>query len=298
MSNHIFMPCSIIDEYLQTPDESERRKREPHRYWPSQASIAIQSQYGGEQIIGKCHRAMYYNLTDVPETNPIDARGRRILSIGKMIEQQEIEWAESADIHMSHNVKFEHTIDHMTISGEVDAFYKDPKTNETIGIEYKTGYGYLFHAQVFGNTRRKGFPKAEHLLQVMLYLDHYTDVPYFIIIYIDRGDMTKMEHVVSLSKGDSPEDRFAIINGLASRKYTMNQIYTRYRRLDNHVSNNILPPRDFELAYSKTKTEAMWLNKDLSKKKYEDFKKKNIYPGDWQCRYCPYLHVCWEKEQS
>lgn len=289
----MFAPISIIDQHISQVSEERTEERTLHRYWPSQASISYTNEKGEKQIVGKCARAVYYQIMGERESNPMDARSRRIVTMGKMVEQQEIEWSKKAGIYDSSNVKFEHSIPGgITVAGEVDAFYRSPKTDKVVGIEYKTGYGYQFHAEVFGNTRHTGVPKKEHLLQVMLYLEHFSDIPYFLIVYIDRGDMTHVSHKVALCRSSDPTKCIALVNDKAFELFSISRIHKRFQELDVCITQKTIPNREFELFYSDEKVEKLWKSGDLSEKKYKDHK-KGKRAGHWACRYCQFMKTCY-----
>ena len=150
----------------------------------------------------------------------------------------------------------------------------------------------MFGSDVMGNTKKAGKPKPEHLMQTMLYLNHFEDVPYFSIVYIDRGDMTKGEHQIELFKASDLNKRFAIVNGEPQLEFSIGKIYQRYLSLDQAVQRKDPPPRDYTIRYSADQVTTLTSAGRLSKTKQEDFKKGKLV-GDWQCLYCSYRTKCW-----
>lgn len=277
--------------------------RQPHIYWPSEASATYNDQYNIQRVLGKCLRAAFYSILGFEKSNPIDPRGIRILTLGKLVEQAEVNWAKEAGLWWGNNVKFRNQTGNITISGEVDMFIRRPD-RKIEGLEYKTGYGYLFQSEIFGNSRKFGYPKPEHLMQVMLYLDHYSMIDDFAIVYVDRGDMQRAEHRVSLkpmsTEFGAEEDKEAVVtsfirdrnNVVTEGRFTLNDIYRRYMELDSSIENAVVPARDYEVIWDSDIVEREYSIGNLSKSKFEAWKKKGKPVGDWQCLYCSFANVC------
>jgi hypothetical protein len=58
------------------------------------------------------------------------------------------------------------------------------------------------------------------------------------------------------------------------------------------LSDQFLPPADFEYRYSAEKIEALYKKGAIGKKKYADWKKTGSIVGAWQCRYCAHKLAC------
>lgn len=289
--------AQIVEKRFQ--EENDPRDR--HRYWPSEASIAYTDEHGVRRILGKCIRAVAYSALGVQRTDAIDARGLRIMHMGKIIEACEQQWAKDAGLWWGSNVKFRHRVGHMTISGEVDMFIRRP--DGTIeGIEFKSGYGYFFESEIFGNTRKFGYPKPDHLMQVVLYLDHYDQVETFGIVYVNRGDLSRAEHRVSLVQQENGDKTIRVItrakdkvNDIVDERFTVNSIYQRFMELDNYLNDDTIPPRDYSIQWDNATIEREWGFKNISKSKYDKWKSRKQPIGDWMCRYCSYVNLCYNE---
>jgi len=288
------MWTDYIDAYLFAPDKVEPRS--PIRYFPSEASM-INPILG---LIGACNRKCYYSIMGVQPANPIDPTGRRVLYSGKMIEVREINWAKQANIYKDNSVKFTNIVGKIKISGEIDAVFHTPEDLITLeGIEYKTGSGDYFKGEVYGTPlwgkTKVAVPKADNLLQVMLYLDYFNkpnQSPYilkrFTLIYQDRAcsKPTHHEHTVELAP-----DGGAIVNGSPWPMFNVNGIYQRYNELNSYVEKNEVPPMDYKNYLSQADLKEMYNSGELSKARYlSNLKKQN--PMNWHCEYCSYRDRC------
>jgi len=250
------------------------RKREPHVFWPSEASIKV-----GSDVVGKCHRASFYTYMGVPATNPIRPESIRKMESGKSIEKNEHEFAKKAGILIANNVKARKTFQNgIIISAEIDAVY-GYNEKEYI-IEIKSFGGYYAKKSIFGNTKIKGMPKDDHILQTMLYLDIFPKYSECIIRYIDRTDCVTKEHSISLFSTNGVS--LVKINGELHPDYSLERIMKRFEILDQCISTNILPSRDYSLKYS-----AAELRKINSK-----LKGTTKQTGHWRCSYCRYRTRC------
>ena len=293
---------NVTDAYMmENRFQEETLPREKHRYWPSEASVTYIDKHGIPRVLGKCIRAVAYSVLGVQRTDLIDPRGMRILTMGKNIEAVEQQWAKDAGIWWGSNVKFRHRYMNMTISGEVDMFVRRPD-GVVEGIEYKSGYGYYFESEIFGNTRKAGYPKPEHLMQVVLYLDHYSAIETFGIIYVNRGDMKRVEHRVSLVPQPNGDKGIRVISAAGSKnvditesRFTVGSIYNRFMELDGILTEGIIPERDYMIQYSSTKIENEYQMKNISKSKYDKWKSRKQPIGDWNCAYCAFKDLCYHE---
>ncbi len=281
----------LVDTFMETPLPINPPRF--HRgYHPSAASCITRNEYDEEEVAGKCLRASYWSHKSVEKTNPMNARGIRICAAGKKIEEVEVSEYKKMGIWRGNNVKFFDT-DNL-ISGEVDAFVWDDYMKKDIGVEIKTGYGYQFQSRVIGRPDRKGKPKEDHLMQVMLYLEYFKSVPLFKMVYIDRGNAARAEFNVTLDKNTGG----AVVDGKKfSSRITIPAIMHRYKTLGKHLEDSTLPPRDYQLQYSPERLQFLYDSKRLNKGETQAFEKtKTVEKGDWRCSYCDYKDYCWNEE--
>jgi len=278
-----------VDKYLENPYIKRTHHRRGHH--PSQASCKIKNEYDEDTIMGGCLRSSYWEANTINYTNPASARGKRIMAYGKLLEQFEVARYKELGIWRDNNVKFFNK--NYGISGEADCLVHDRNTDKTIGIEIKTGYDYKFRKEVIGNQYKKGKPKLTHLLQTMLYIDHFK-IP-FKIVYIDRGNAARAEYDITLNKDGTPNiDGRKLNNGLS-----IPGCIARFKEFDEYLENGTLPPRDYQLQYSQEHIEFLYDSNRLTKTQIKEFQKnKKVDMGDWECSYCNYKDYCWKEESK
>jgi hypothetical protein len=279
-----------VDEYLESPHIA-REFRPPRGFYPSQASCVITNEYQEEEIVGDCLRAVYWQSNNVAKTNPMKARSIRVCQVGKIVENFEVEQYKRIGIWLSSSVGFYN--ERYNLSGEVDAIIYDEDRKGPRGVEIKSGYDYKFRKEVIGTATRKGRPKFDHLMQTMLYIDHFK-MP-FTIVYIDRGNAARAEYDITLNPDGTPNiDNKKLNNGLS-----IPGCMARFNELKEYLDNGTLPKRDFQLRYSKEKIESLYDAGRLGKMQSKEFEKnKNLDLGDWVCGYCSYKTYCWKEHKE
>lgn len=279
-----------VDSFIESPNTISP-PRHYKGFHPSSASCSIKNEFGEDETCGKCLRAVYWSAKAVEQTNPMNSRGIRITSVGKMVEEWEINKYKEMGIWRGNNVKF-FDVDN-NISGEVDAFVHDKDINNIIGVEIKTGYGYQFEKDVIGRPDKKGTPKLDHLMQTMLYLNYFKNIPLFKMVYIDRGNASRAEFNISLEKSSGGVN----VDGKRFRpSLTIPGILHRYKTLNEHLKDGTIPPRDYQLQYSVEKIKFLYDSNRLTKTDSKEYEKnKKISIGDWRCSYCEYKDYCWKE---
>lgn len=277
---------SLVDKYLENPYITMPHK-DSSGWWPSQASCKIKNLYGEDTMAGKCLRAVYWSKRGIKETNPMKARSIRIVKVGKAIEQLEVDRYKEMGIWRGNSIKFYNK--QYNISGEIDGFVYDNDQNKTIGVEIKTGYGYKFRKDVLGTATVNGTPKLDNLMQTMLYVDYFKKL--FKIVYIDRGNAQRAEYDITLNKDGTPNiNNKKIDNGLS-----IPGCIARFKELEEYLENGTIPPRDFQLLYSKERVKFLYDSGRLTKTQNKEYEKKSVIDvGDWECSYClaPETLVC------
>ena len=251
-----------------------------HRgFHPSGASCVVKDEYDEETITGKCLRASFWAFKSIKKSNPMNARGKRICSVGSMVERWEVDRYKEMGIWRGNNVKFQNK--DSDISGEVDAFVYDEKGDEVIGVEIKSGYGYQFQSKVIGKPGRKGNPKLDHLMQVMLYMDYFRDTRLFKLVYVDRGNAARCEFDITIDKKDGGVK----VDGKRFQKeLTIPSILHRFNILKDHLDNDSLPVRDYQLQYTDERVQFLHDSKRLNKAQERQYEKEQkVELGDWRC---------------
>lgn len=279
-----------INRYIVNPYVIDKRGRFAH--YPSEAKII--SRIDGE-IIGKCHRASWYDWMGELPTNPVDARGRWSFLMGKLIEGGYIEYCKQIGIWAGNNV---HMYDQIhNISGEVDLFVNvgdETSGNVLEGVEIKTAYGYGFQKSI------KMFPKIENLLQSAIYLDYYK-TPAWHLVYKARDTQEDVEYILTMGNDNNVEcNRFICIDGNPCLIFYLEDIYNQYRILGEYVINKQLPPRDYTYMFSIEESRERFKQGKINKLKMGKLEKQDgeITDSNWNCLYCSHLDRCWIEKRS
>ena len=259
-------------------------------YYPSSASAVTPN-----GVVGGCLRQSWYRVQDNLEFTPAPSSpsGEWAAELGIAVESLLIENWKQMGIWVANNIKWYDK--DRNISGELDAIIRTPEGKEKI-IELKTFWGYYASSEICGNTRKEGKPKVEHQMQLMLYLDHFKHrIEEGKLLYFARDSAARKEFDMHLTQHTDGKT-YAVIDGKMFLNVALEDIYARYADLDNYYKNKVEPPRDYMLEYTDQMIEAKWAANDLSKAKYEAFQKKGIRPGDFQCNYCRFANLCWNKD--
>lgn len=130
-------------------------------------------------------------------------------------------------------------------------------------------------------------------MQILIYLDLHKHIfNYGKLVYVDKEACdNQVEFNISLTK--EGENTYPVINGVTNRRFSVEQIYERYDEVKDFIDKKELPPRDFELSYSKEKIEREFAAGNISKTKYTKWSTKGIPIGDWNCSYCKYRGECY-----
>jgi hypothetical protein len=258
--------------------------------YPSEASVVIKDKEGFEHTEGTCLRAAFMRSTGKVTPAPTEARGERIMSVGKTIEQWFIERWKEMGIWVDNNVKFYWP--EYNISGELDVILAEPMTGDPFGVECKTFYGYDAAKTIFGSKWKPGFPKINQLLQALVYTYHFRDrLKYFKMVYMDRSDTRHKEFKIEVTEFEGKW--WPVVDGKRVTEFSINDVLERYKMLNHYIDNDVMPPRDYELYWDPARVEREKENGNVSKTAYADWKKGKRKLGDWQCRYCPYKNPCW-----
>lgn len=268
-----------------------RASRQKMTFYPTEASC-VDTTTG--KVVGTCLRKAYWGHIKKPSSRIEEAGKTWILDMGNAVEDVVMDKLTAMNILIQRNVHF--YLPDENISGEADAliwdFDLDPKTKvsiikeprQIVGVEVKSAYSKAFF---FGIQKE---PKIEHILQVMLYLYYWTEVPYFNIMYIARDNPreNRVVHQMWLKNRNTP-----VINGKEMTSITIQGILKRFQKLDKCIKEGIVPDREFKWNYTAKEIEANYLKGEVSKTKYNNWKKGKATISDWQCQYCKYLDDCY-----
>jgi len=287
--------CSVIFNDGSLKDELELRVKH---------NLAI------EKVEGKCLRAVFYDFQRQVVTNPIEAPSIRTMELGNAVEKMEVGYYKSIGIfHSAHNRMFNKEYQ---ISGEIDNLiweYQDillpdgslsgrvtiNEPRRLVGVEIKSFYGYYAEKEILN----EGKPKWNHVLQSLVYLDHYKPhIPYWLLVYSTRGGpvdtplgrTTSRQFKLQISKASGD----VFIDGRIVKEFNIDSMFKRFKEAQFYLDSNKLPSRDYVYNYPDELVEVRYRKGAITKRKYTDWQKGNCFVSDWQCQYCNYLAECWQ----
>ncbi len=271
--------------------------RESHLY-PSEASVKVKNGEDKLEVIGSCQRSSYLRASKATKPAPYEARSIWIMTQGKIIENEFIARWKEMGIWVENNIKFYWP--QYNLSGEVDTILAEPSTGDLFGVEVKTFYGYDAHKNILGNKSIAGFPKESHLMQTILYAYYWREsLKYFKLVYFARDDVKRREFNIGLV--DEGNKTYPVVDGAVYRKWSVQDLLSRYKSLQAFIDNETLPPRDYELIWSQERVEKENQLGNISKTAYLQFQRdvkkgRTTAIGDWRCRYCNFKSFCWKSD--
>lgn len=283
-----------ISKYITTPTILEKRARFSH--YPSEASIV--SRIDGK-LVGKCHRASWFDWMGIEPTNKIDMRGRWTFKMGNVIEAAYTEYIKQAGIWAGNNIKF-YNREH-NVSGEADIFiFPAPNSEKIDGVEIKTAYGYGFQKSVMQ------FPKIENLMQCGIYLDYFSQelgtygdgkqvLDTWHLIYKARDTQEEVEYIITMAEEE--KGKYLQVDGIPVRLFYLEDVYNRYKTLGNYVIKNEMPPQEYTCGYSLEQSEQRFKNSEISKTAMAQIRAGKKIDSDWRCLYCNHLNRCWKEKR-
>ncbi len=295
------------------------------KFRPSEASATIQTPFG-LLTKGSCKRKTWFRLKDVPKTSDqILPHQMQRMNVGKYVENAIIETCKREGLYVANNVPFQVTMDGIEIAGELDAVLRtEPCGTERYIAEIKSMYGYYAQKSIFGkfigSGKEPGVPKDSYLMQIGLYLNHFSrlpkDSPYYIsfgaIFVCDRGDghfgvfdvwleeevvvinddETLARHKIYYSSDDMGVPRTAA-------PFSIEDILSSYRTVKDALSGETPPEKDYTLQYTKEQVETYHEAGLISASAYKKWSashgprgKGKEQLGDWQCSYCDWAAHC------
>jgi DNA-directed RNA polymerase subunit RPC12/RpoP len=277
-----------IDEHITNPLNLDSRAK---HFYPTGASC---EGVDGE-LRGSCNRAVAFDYLSVGKSNPYTAETMYTFGVGKHIELMLVDWFKEMGIFAGHNIKFYNPFYHL--SGELDMVCREaPGSDVLFGVECKTSYGdYFKMAQITGRAGIPAAPKDEHIMQVMLYLDNFPSLKYFVLVYIGRDKFDRTEYTIRLKDVDG--DLYPEITNIEGKSrvdmdFSLARIYNRYKSLAGYLKSKSLPPRDYRPVMTQDEMDRDFEAGKVSKAQMKKFAEGEILTADWRCRYCSHKTLC------
>lgn len=251
---------------------------------------------------------------------------------GELYEKYIIELAKSFGIFCHEQVPI--YIKEYAVSGKIDLVVSNPETNKLVITEIKSVYGFNAD-QVLGkeSARRKGElgePRDSNLMQIALYhwwsAAHDPAFEYSRLLYGSRDTGRFAEYLIKTEEvqidGKSIieiwyKPFFPNEGEWVKSPITITSILECYDYISHSVWTNTLPPADFKMKYSREDIDKLYKKGALSKTDSTQYEKvlqreaENITrveegkkplaeirlpeKGDYQCRYCSFSRICFDK---
>jgi len=281
----------IMDEQLCNPTIPSIRPRLTAH--PSAASIELSD----GSIVGGCLRSEYYRITGEEPTERTTPMQQMKFRMGDKMHELVTEVLTEARIIDA--IETDIWIPEYRIHGRIDAIVADDETDNKIGVEIKSVWGYHGKKLVIIPQRGVLEPKQDHVLQSLIYLDFFSQfgMELWKLFYIARDNGEYNEHTIKFEG----EDKHACIKSGIGGTYIhypdlkIQGIKDRFSKFWGYVNANELPPRDYVIQYNKEKLLALAEAGDLSKDDTAKAKEgRFVDKGDWRCRYCKYSSKCWD----
>ena len=253
--------------YREVIDQNDANPHEWKQHWyPSGIGADTDSNH-----VGKCRRALFFDLTNADKTDPMDAPAIFKCNVGDLIhdylnrlltnqllklgwELQNINGDEIPVVWKPDGVDFE-------FSGRLDYLFKKPD-GKYVAVEWKSTYGRGF------DMIKKTGAKVENLLQCCCYLNQdIYPLDEVLLMYAGRDNGYLLGYVVS-----KDPDQGLKIEQMGTELVSFSPIYFEdilksCKVVEKCVAEGILPKKDFG-------------------------------DKDWQCKYCSYATLCSEKEKE
>jgi len=308
--------------------ESRFPRQSSGLFRPSEAS-AIEQTKAGPIVRGGCARKTWLRLKGVKPTNSgILGHQMQRMNVGKEVENSVIEDCKKSGLYVANNVVFRVEMDGVPIAGEIDAVLRTaPCSGEKYCMECKSVYGYYAQKEIFGKFlkmgKEPGKPKDSHLMQLALYLNHYSRLPkddpgylaFGALFICDRGDghfgvfdVWLEPDTMILGEGEEITTHRIFYSSevlgvlRTACPWTVEDILSRYRGVQDLLSGDAPPPKDFLREYNAEQIEQRHEIGMISDSAYKKWKsshgprgKGKEKLGDWNCQrlYCPYSDFCW-----
>lgn len=211
------------------------------------------------------------------------------------------------------------------VSGKIDIVVQDEDGLYRI-VEAKSIYGFNATKILGTPSERKsgimGVPKPSYLMQLGLYQWWYAngkenfgdallvcgarDTGKYgeFGITVEPNEQTSEDHIYYYQNDPYPGDK-------VDSKISIQNILRQYEYVQQCLDSGIIPDRDFDLFYSDEKIDTLYERNELTKSEIQRYEKrkeqleqnktkinKQIEKGDWQCSYCSYKDVCYNKQSE
>jgi len=310
----IDIPSRMYDAFSSSVMKSSRGRS---GFYPSSVSI----EHSDGEIIGTCLRQEYYRWFNAQPTEDYNPEFGIISLSGEALHEVITSFIRNHPLETGLVLlKDEHSFfdQENMLSGRIDLFLLDTKTDTLLGCDIKTVSDYAAGTCI-------SEPRIKDLLQCALYLDQYQksahsgnkEINEWAILYFARSDsyykLKKYPHGSPFKAmwqfSVSFEDDYVVVTDQFGNKtsytwITKETLYTRFKVLYKYIKAKQLPPRDYEHSYSEEKIAGLYKQGKIALKKdrltIDKWLEKGaaegelgLNMGDFSCRFCDFSSLCW-----
>lgn len=160
----------------------------------------------------------------------------------------------------------------------------------------KSFYGYHANKQILGRWEGRGDnkryvygrPKDEHLMQAAIYADQTQgELEGFKLFYCSRDENQFAEFNIR-----TDANKRIFINGRHENRFTVNDIYGRYRQLQEAIDAQTIPDKDYTWKPDDATVQRLFERGEISKTAFESHESGKERYTDFHCNYCDYKDYC------
>jgi hypothetical protein len=260
------------------------------------------------------------------ESSDPDKYMRWIWIQGNLYEDYLLNTAKESGVYIADQVAV--YIPSHNVSGKIDIVTINPETEKHSIVEAKSVYGFNANFVLGTPSQRKegklGTPKDSYLMQLGLYQywygnknDNFEEAT-LVCGARDTGRFAEYKIKVEPDPDKENEDNYIWYKAhfpnsgpFINSNISIEQILKQYKYIQDCLDSGDIPKRDFDLKFSDSKIDTLYerglLNKsetaryEKRKKQIEENKtrvNKQIEKGDWQCNYCQYQTICYDRNSN
>lgn len=239
-------------------------KEKIYKYFDKEKEELKEKTHFNPSSLTSCKRKLYYKMKATEESNPIDNHTYVKFAMGDAVHlaiQNLLKKDKNIKLVEMENLKYGY-INKLEFRYRLD--YSCLISNIPYILEIKSTY-------MSGYNAVEQEPKEDHVLQLFTYMV-LEQIDNGILLYVGRDNGFMVEYVFNIN----------------NEKYN-NLFCDKIKELEllkENIDKNILPDKDYQIQLKNNKGNI-----------FDNFTKDKIkYKSDWQCSYCTYKNLCWEKE--
>ena len=256
-------PAEVVYRYFEKKEVENRRERSMSHYPSGLCAVNKKGDF-----IGKCRRALFYEMSGFVRTDPIDPVALFKMDMGVMIHEKLGDILNLAGYEGEDEIpiKWQDRALSLPFSGRMDKVVTED--GRMIGIDWKSTYGRGV------DFIKKDGPKEDAILQCLVYLTNpKVKIDEIVLSYIARDSGYIYSFSLFLDEKKKLHVKWLNSSGEAIYDWTMTDVRRALKQVEESVATNKAPDRDYK---------AIMKDGEITSK------------SDWRCRYCSYAGMCWD----